>query len=416
MRDDPFSRRDFLKSAAAAGAMVVAIEAAAQPAKPAAGAPLTLGVIGAGAWGKHILRQLSKLKAVQVKAVCDSSEVALKAGSALVPGATGLTDYRRLLDDKSVAAVVIASPTPQHKAMALDALAAGKHVYCEAPLAHTIEDARAIAVAAKAAKVVFQSGLQWRTNPLYVHAMKFVRSGALDRLVGGRAQWRRKESWYRGGVEAARERDVNWRLYKATSAGLPGEIGTHQMDYFTWAAKKRPTAIHGLGSILRWKDDSRELADTVTCMLEYPNGFTATWEGSLANSFGGSEELLYGSNGSILLKQTRAWLFKESDAPLLGWEVYARQDKVGDEQGIVLVANSTKLLEAGEEPSKHADAQAADPVYSALELFAGAAASGGESPCDAVRGFEATVTGIKANEAVVSGTTVKLDKALYDLG
>jgi predicted dehydrogenase len=83
--------------------------------------------------------------------ICDAYEPYLRRAMSGAPGATGVADYRRVLDRADVEAVVIATPTNTHRELACAALQAGKHVYCEAPLAASIADARAIAVAARAA-------------------------------------------------------------------------------------------------------------------------------------------------------------------------------------------------------------------------------------------------------------------------
>src|SRR5438477_8113 len=111
------------------------------------------------------------------------------------------------------------------------ALAAGKHVYCEAPLASTLEDARAIAAAAAAATGrVFQGGLQGRANALYRHVAQFVKSGVLGTPVLVSAHWGRKDSWRRVAPTPEREAQLNWRLEARTSPGLAGEALIHQID------------------------------------------------------------------------------------------------------------------------------------------------------------------------------------------
>ena len=419
MWDDSLSRRGFIGTSAAAGVVLLAAAQGKEESAPAPAGPVPVALIGCGVWGKQILRDLSRLPAFVVKAVCDPSAPALKQAGEIAPGATALTDYRRALDDKSITAVLVATPSHQHKAPVLDALAAGKHVYCEAPLASHLDDARAIAKAGLATPGVFQAGLLQRTNPISLHAMKFFRTGVLEDLAGARAQWHRKESWLRGGATPERAKELNWRLYSASSAGLPGEVGIHPIDYVTWMMKKPPKTIRAWGGVRHWKDDDREVADTVHCVLEYPRGRDQTvelvFEATLANSFGGTGQVLYGSGGAILIRDMRAWLFKEPDAAVLGWEFYARQDKYGDDQGIVLVANSTKLLEQHLEPSKVGNEQGKDALYYALEAFAKAVTSG-ETPCDAKIEFQATAVALKVQEAVVKGETVTLDKALFDLG
>lgn len=436
---DDMTRRLFLQgSSLAAGAVMVALRAegaegeggkdprlAAEEAIP----PTGLAVIGAGSWGKEILRRLAQQKHADLKHVVDISEPALRGAAKILSGAEGKPepatsdDYRVALADKAVQAVIVATPSHLHKQIVLDALSAGKHVYCEAPLASSIDDARAIAQAAKAkeGELVFQSGLQLRAADIYEHIMKFVRTGVLDKLLGARAQYHRKESWYRTSADAGRERELNWRLYHETSGGLPAEVAIHQVDFVSWMAKTAPTSVSGYGLKRIWLEDDREIADTVGLQYHYDLGrrnplpMKLSWDGSLGNSFEGIYEVLYGSDGTLLSKGERAWLFKESDAPTLGWEVYARQEKVADEQGIVLIAGSTKLLDLGLEPSKVGNV-ASDPLLNALRRFQEAIHSDEKtSPVDAATGFEATVVGLKSQEAVVSGVTVEIDHELFKL-
>src|SRR5207248_7909027 len=130
-------------------------------------------------------------------AICDSYPAMLSRGAKDAPKATQTKDYKTILENKEINAVIVATPTHLHKEIVLAALKAGKHVYCEAPLAHTIEDAREIALAAKAApqQVIFQCGLQVRCDPQRIFLLPFVRSGALGKMIMARAQWHKKSSW-----------------------------------------------------------------------------------------------------------------------------------------------------------------------------------------------------------------------------
>ncbi|MCC7494571.1 MAG: Gfo/Idh/MocA family oxidoreductase [Fimbriimonadaceae bacterium] len=416
MTEETFSRRDFVQTTAAAGALMFTVAAHAQQA--ADGPPASLAVIGTGTWGKTILRNLARQKGASVKGVCDTSEPALKAAGELAAGATAVSEYRKLLDDPAISAVVVATPSHLHKPIVLDALAAGKHVYCECPLASSLEEAKAIAQAGVAAKTIFHSGLQLRTNPLHVHTRKLHMASSAGEPIAARAQWHRRESWSKAGAggDAERAKALNWRLYKETSSGLLGEVGIHQIDFLTWMMKKRPVSVTGSGDIRAWKEDDRDVFDTVRVVFDYPNGVNLVYDATLGNSFDGVYEMVQATQGTLLTRETRAWLFKESDAPLLGWEVYARQDKVGDEQGLVLVANSTKLLEAGEEPSKHANEDKNGALYYALEAFTNAIRTSGETACGPERGYEATVVALTAAQAAVSGESVKFASSMFDLG
>src|SRR5262249_41349687 len=234
---------------------------------------------------------------------------------------------------------------------------AGKHVYCEAPLAHTIEEAREIALAAKANKqLVFQPGLQMRSDPQRHFLLPFIRSGALGQWVMARAQWHKKQSWRATSPNPEREKALNWRLVKSTSPGLVGELGCHQLDQATWFFSAYPYAIIGTGTIGLWKD-GREVPDTVQATLEFPSGVCLNYDATLANSFDSAYEMFYGSDAAIMLRGSKAWMFKEVDSPLLGWEVYARKETFFKETGIALVANASKSVQVAdpsqEQPYEH---------------------------------------------------------------
>ena len=191
-----FNRRDFIKNASFGTLMMMmggiplhATDTDTQPKDTGfstVNPPVSCGVIGCGVWGREILHTLAVLPNAPVIAICDTYGPWLnRAKNEAAPKAETFKDYKELLANKAVEAVIIATPTPTHKEIVLAALEAGKHVYCEAPLGGTIEDARAIAQAAKAAvKVNFQAGLQNRSrDPNRVYVRGFIRSGALGKNV-----------------------------------------------------------------------------------------------------------------------------------------------------------------------------------------------------------------------------------------
>jgi predicted dehydrogenase len=217
----------------------------------------------------------------------------------------------------------------------------------------------------------------------------------------------------------------------------------HQLDLLSWFINARPVAVNGYGHLLHWTD-GREVPDTIQAVLEYPGGVLASYECTLANSFDSDYEMFYGTDSAIMLRQNKAWMFKEVDSPLLGWEVYARKDEFHKETGIALVANATKLAAQGEKPVEEAP-YTNTPLYYALEAFVANANTIGtgvedfqasfENPsAKALReylatlsksllpaagyeeGYEATVAGIKTNEAVTKGQRIVLQKEWFELG
>jgi predicted dehydrogenase len=450
-----FNRREFIQNAASFSALMAFMggvplyaeektetnSAAAPTQYSTMSAPVNCAVIGCGAWGREILQTLSRLPNAPVMAVCDSYEAGLRRAKDAAPGAESFTDYHKLLEKKEVQAVIVATPSHQHREIVLAALAAGKHVYCEAPLATTLDDTRAIAQAAKTAvKLNFQSGLQMRSDPQRHFLLPFIRSGATGKNVMARAQWHKKESWRRAAASPEREQTLNWRLNAATSVGLIGEIGIHQLDMINWLLNSRPVAMSGNGGILNWKD-GRDVADTVHALFEFSGGVNFFQDCTLANSFDSSYEILYGTDAAVMMRESKAWLFKEVDSPLLGWEVYARKDQFYQETGIALVANASKLVKAQKEgepqppettPLQHAlaafitnsgvvakgvedfTASFGEDAEALREYLAGLAKS--RRPASGYRdGFEATILAIKANEAIVKGQRMVLQEEWFEI-
>ena len=377
--------------------------------------PVGCAVIGLGEQGRALLTALSNAAGANVVRICDRYDGIHGRAQELAPKATVCTDAAEVFADKAVQAVWIATPTHQHKELVIAALAAGKHVYCEMPLAHTIDDARAIAAAAAASKQIFHSGLQQRTNPQHLHVLKFIRTGSLGKVAMARAHWHKRTSWRRAAASDARAKDLNWRLTKELSLGLVGEIGIHQIDVASWFLKGLPVAVSGSGAVRAW-DDGRQVPDTVQALIEYADGVNLSYDATLANSFDGFGEAFLGTDAAVLLRDHRAWMFKEADAAALGWEVYAYREKRGDDTGIALVADATKILAAGKQPgeNREVDPKRTAPV-TACEAFMTAIRAKQASACDALTGFQATVTAIKTNEAITARTRIELKPEWFAL-
>jgi len=344
------SRRDFIRGGSLATLMTMlgGVELrAAEPPKNAEGKSLggpkvKCGVIGLGVWGREIVGTLQRQAEAEVSGLCDTYGLMIRRAAKDSPSAMTTEDYHKILEDKSIQAVIVATPSHLHKDIVIEALQAGKHVYCEAPMATSVEDARAIAKAAQAAVgQVFQPGLSLRADPQRHFLLQFIRTGAIGKAVMARAQWHKKQSWRFASSNPDREKAVNWRLDKDLSIGLAGEIGIHHLDSMIWLLKDRPLAVTGYGGIMRW-DDGREVFDTVQAVLEFPGHLQGVYTASLANSFDSDYEMFYGSDAAVMMRGNKAWLFKEVDSPLLGWEVYASKEVFYKETGIALVANASK--------------------------------------------------------------------------
>lgn len=403
------SRRTFLKSAAASAAGAVALEPVlAAPLRLSA--PLKVGVIGLGRQGRAILAELGKIDGVEFAGVSDVVAGRLRSGKRRASGAADFSDYRQLLDLDDLQAVCIATPTHAHREIAEAALAAGKHVYCEAPLAHTVDDARAIAAAARQSSTVFATGLLGRSNPVYQLARSFVRSGAIRDLISYRAATHLKTSWRTPASDPKDEQALNWRLDSELSTGLPGEFGTHQLDVVHWFTREYPTRVSGTGGVYAWKD-GRTVADSVHCNLTFSEGRQLTWEATLGNSFEGTQELFSGTMGTVKLAWTHAWMFKEADAPTQGWEVYANRQRFHNDEGVTLIAGATKLAEQGK--LKDGVGLGDPPLYYALADFVKSITEEMPVVCSAAEGMRATIVGILADEAVRKQATIDINPDIF---
>jgi predicted dehydrogenase len=373
------------------------------------GTPVRAGrmaVIGIGRQGRAIIAELQKIEGVQIVAVCDVVEGRARIGTERAPGAQPFTDHRGLLQAvPDVDAVLVATPTHTHRAIVEDVLAAGKHVYCEAPIAATAEDCDAmVAAAAAQPTLVAQAGLVYRSNPIYRRVRMLMRAGTLRDLVSLYAQSHQKTSWRFPAPDPSLEQAFNWRLDPAVSIGLAGEVGIHAFDLMSWYRERYPRRIVGGGAI-RLHDDGRTLPDTVHASLLFDDGVDLAFRATLASSYGGEHQLLHGTNSAVRLGGTYGWLFREVDAPTEGWEVYAfRQTIMGDE-GIALIADATQLAAQGR--LQDGMTLPNPPLYYALADFA--TAIGQETPivaCTLEEGARATVLGILADRAVRTGEPV----------
>ncbi len=445
-----WTRRDFLRGGSVAALMAMAggvelrAEAEVVPTAAGAGPEFRCAVIGMGPWGRELLSTLGRLPGVKVAAICDVYPASLRRAKVLAPEAALVEDYRSILGQKEISGVIVSTPSHLHTEVAVAALQAGKHVYCEAPLATRMEEARAIALAAKRAAPgqVFQAGLQARSSPQRLLASGFFKAGTSGRPVLARSHWSKKVSWRQAAAAPDRAKDVNWRLDRATSLGLAGEIGIHHFDAATWFFGERPVAVSGVGSLRHWREDGRTTPDTVQVMLEFPEGLRLVESLTLGSSFEGDQEVYQGTDSAIVFRGDRAWMFKEADAPLLGWEVHAKTETFREETGIVLVANASKQKAAPEGGEGQA-VPVLTPLHHALESFVRSAQEVEAARADFVtaygaddvqalkehlatvarrpgagyqEGFEAAVVAIQASEAVLAGRRIEFKPEWFELG
>lgn len=283
-------RREFMGSAflTAAGAVTAGLSAY-QFTRDETGAPdvskwekdaVKLGFIGVGRRGGALLGSAVKVPGNNVVAICDIQEGARNAALGVVgkqykadkksmDGIRLYKDYRDLLADENVEAVFIATPQYLHGPMALDALEAGKHVYCEKALALTIGENRDIWNMVKDREwQVFQVGHQRHYSPLYRKVVDMVREDTIGDVCAIRAQWNRNDLVRRACPDPALEKVVNWRLYSELSGGLTTEFASHQIDVVNWILGTHPDSVCGYGGV-DWYDDGRDTEDNIHLIFDY---------------------------------------------------------------------------------------------------------------------------------------------------
>ena len=236
------------------------------------GDKITVGVIGCGDRGKgvmHILKELDD--EFTINAICDVLDFRLEEAKKIDTSAnyTVYKDYRKLLDDKNIQAVVIATPLYLHYDIAVDALKAGKHIYLEKTMTYSIPQAISFAKLAKEhTKQIVQVGHQYRYSPLYFKVKEYIEKDYLGKVTQIDCRWDRNGNWRRPVPAGISDKVINWRMYKAYSGGLAAELLSHQIDFINWAFGTHPQEVFGTGGIDYFKD-GRETYDNLQVMLRY---------------------------------------------------------------------------------------------------------------------------------------------------
>ena len=273
-----------------------------------------LGIIGPGSRGQFLMSFLKKNAKVEVVALCDIYQPSIDGALKLYPEATVYKDYRKLLEDRRVDAVLIATPLNTHFQIAMDAFDAGKHVFCEKALAMTIADCYQMYQKHRETGKVFFAGQQRLFDPRYIRAMEMVQQGVFGDIEAIRTFWFRNNDWRRPVPSPELERHINWRLYNEYSKGLMTELACHQIQIGTWAMKNIPDKVMGHGAITHWKD-GREVYDNVSCIYVFDNGVKLNFESVISNKFYGLEEQILGNLGTVEPEKGKYYFENVEPAP-----------------------------------------------------------------------------------------------------
>jgi predicted dehydrogenase len=307
-RTDGITRRDAVKAAGAAGIALGAAKAIKGEAPAylksvhAANNQIAYGIIGTGGRGQYLLGLLKGVDTGHCVAICDISDEALKKGELSIGSSPKkYKDYRQLLADNSVEAVMIAVPVYLHYPMVEDALRAGKHVFCEKSLVFNPEEVHKLRklYPSQFPKQVLQVGLQRRYSEFYNMVRQMIDKDVLGDVKFMYAQWHRNPGW-------VMKPEGNWRLKRATSGGIAAELASHHFDVADWMFGSTPEMVMGLGghdTIF----DGRDIYDNIQLVFKYPKGKKLMWSGSSTTShlslFGGARteqgEMICGTKGTV---------------------------------------------------------------------------------------------------------------------
>ncbi|SBW03751.1 Gfo/Idh/MocA family oxidoreductase [uncultured Dysgonomonas sp.] len=320
MEDISLDRRYFLKKMGMAGASALFVSSpwlsVFSEVKHTEKSVIKVGIVGPGSRGRHLMSFLVNNPKADIVALCDIYQPSLDEALKMVPKAKTYTDYRRMLEDKSIDAIVIATPLNTHCQIALDAFDAGKHVFCEKSIGFTIEECLAMYDRHKSSGRIFFSGQQRLFDPRYIKAMEMVHAGTFGEIEAIRTFWFRNGDWRRNVPSPELERQINWRLYREYSKGLMTELACHQLQIGSWALQSIPNKVMGHGAITYWKD-GREVYDNVSCIYVFDNGVKLTFDSVISNQFYGLEEQILGHLGTI--EPEKGKYYFESVAPAPGF-------------------------------------------------------------------------------------------------
>ncbi|MEQ9306680.1 MAG: Gfo/Idh/MocA family oxidoreductase [Marinoscillum sp.] len=259
-----------------------------------------VGVIGTGNRGMGLIDLINSIDGLEVVACADVIPFRLEVGLAQAEKAKGYTNHADLLGDKNVDAVLICTPFSMHGQMAIDALQAGKHVYCEKTMVKGVPEIQAVIDQYRKSDLVFQTGHQYHSSALYNKTRQIIQSGYIGDVTAIHCQWNRNGSWRRPVPDPKWERMINWRMYLEYSGGLVAELMSHQIDFINWVTQSLPSHFTGFGGIDHWKD-GRETYDNVHLLMKYPSGLDASLTCTTTNGYDDYKIKILGSRATIIM-------------------------------------------------------------------------------------------------------------------
>jgi len=291
---------------------------------------LRIGVLGAGGRMRDLLNAADKTAhTYQIVAVSDVYGPRRDAVKERSNGlATTHLDYREVLEQKDIDAVLIASPDHWHVQMAADALAAGKDVYLEKPVTHTIEEGAVLTHAVRSSRQILQCGMQQRSWTHFLDAVAVIQGGSLGRITQVRTFWWQNYSRQRPTVVTdqqaldwkrwlgtapdqpfSEEKFKNWRWFWNFGGGAMTDLLTHWIDVVHWAMKEdMPHAAQMLAD--KYIFEQWDCPDTVQTAFRYP-GFDVVYSGMMSSSIDDGGIEFRGMEGTLKVDRSGFGIYRE---------------------------------------------------------------------------------------------------------
>ncbi len=432
------NRRSFLQSSAAVGAsLAFSPYIFTQAASGASSDDLNVALLGAGAQGQALLNACKDIPGIRFKAVCDIWEAYnLKRTSRILQSQghelKSYVDYQEMLaDQKDLDAVIVATPDFWHSPHTCACLEAGLHVYCEKEMSNTIEGAKKMVDAQKKTGKLLQIGHQRRSNPRYQHCYnKLIKeANLLQQVTTAYGQWNRgKLACEDLGVPRDTEIDTatlqkygfesmqkfrNWRWYKGLGGGPIVDLGSHQIDIFSWFLETNPKSVMASGGIDYWKN--HDWYDNVMAIYEYETKLgtvRAFYQTITTNSAQGYFEQFMGLEGTLVISESsgRGTVYREAWVEAAKWEPWTEKKyitAIAEEKpeetkdtGVILDVRESPKPPAYDIPVSMEGKFVHQPH---LENFFDSIRGKAKLNCPAEIGYETAVTVLKVNEAVEAG-------------
>ena len=407
--------------------------AATTPAAPAGLQEIDVALLGAGAQGQVLMESMLRIPGLRFRAVCDiwteyNQRRVVNTLKRFKQEPNGYEDYREMLDkEKELDAVVIATPDFWHAQHTIDCLKAGKHVYCEKEMSNTLEGARSMVLAQREAGKLLQIGHQRRSNPRYLHCYHKLLGEAklLGRIVTVNGQWNRAVTPDLGApdryaIPADKLKQYgfkdmhqfrNWRWYKGKGGGPIVDLGSHQIDIYSWFLGANPSHVMASGGNLYYDHATHEWYDTVMAVYDYDTPLgpaKAYYQTQTTNGSQGYYESFMGDQGTLLISESEVnyagQLYRDPNAP--AWDEWiqkgyvsapkAQEEKAQSDSGAVADVRESVA------PDQHTvPVSLRDPYHQPhLQNFFDAVRGNATLNCPAEIGYESAFSVLKVNEAI----------------